>query len=104
MKISAIMVRQSRQIEGVFMKQHIHQWQLQEAKNKLSKVVSLAIQQGPQTITLRGKEAVVVISAVDYKKLKRPVTSLVAFLENSPLCEAELDVTRRRDLSRDIDL
>lgn len=38
-------------------------WQLQQARDQLSKVVHAAMDEGPQTITLRGKEAAVVISA-----------------------------------------
>lgn len=38
-------------------------WQLQEAKNRLSEVVRRAMTDGPQTITLHGKDAVVVTRA-----------------------------------------
>jgi prevent-host-death family protein len=41
-------------------------WQLQEAKNKLSEVVRRALEEGPQTITVRGRDTVV-ISAVSDK-------------------------------------
>ena len=44
-------------------------WQLQDAKNKLSEVVDEAMQNGPQLITRRGIEAVVVISFADYRKM-----------------------------------
>jgi prevent-host-death family protein len=44
------------------------QWQLQEAKNKLSEVIRCARTEGPQEITVRGEPAVVVISAEDYHK------------------------------------
>ena len=37
-------------------------WQLQEAKNKLSELVKAARRAGPQTISVRGKGAVVVVS------------------------------------------
>jgi len=37
-------------------------WQLQEAKSRLRQVVDHALREGPQTITLRGKLAVVVVS------------------------------------------
>jgi prevent-host-death family protein len=40
-------------------------WQLQEAKNKLSKVIDDARTSGPQSITVRGKETAVVLSAED---------------------------------------
>lgn len=53
-------------------------WQLQEAKNKLSKVVQEARTSGPQTITVRGEEAAVVISPKTYCELIRRKDSLVA--------------------------
>ena len=38
-------------------------WQLQEAKAKFSELVQKAIDEGPQTVTRHGKDAVVVLSA-----------------------------------------
>jgi len=43
-------------------------WQLQEAKNRLSEVVRLAQSEGPQTITVRGTDAVVVVSMDEYNR------------------------------------
>jgi len=37
-------------------------WQLQEAKNKFSKLVDDAINDGPQTVTRHGRNVVVVLS------------------------------------------
>jgi prevent-host-death family protein len=45
-----------------------NRWQLQEAKNRLSEVVRLAQSEGPQTITVRGEDAVVVVSAAEYRR------------------------------------
>jgi len=50
-------------------------WQLQEAKNRLSEVVRLAQSDGPQTITVRGTDAVVVISIEEYHR-EHPATAL----------------------------
>lgn len=36
-------------------------WQVQEAKNRFSDVVERAIQDGPQTVTKHGKDAVVIV-------------------------------------------
>ena len=44
-------------------------WQLQEAKNRLSELVRAAQDRGPQTITVRGKDAVVVMSAEGYHRM-----------------------------------
>lgn len=79
-------------------------WQLQEAKNKLSRVVQLAKSEGPQTITVRGVDEVVVISKEDYQRLTEPKTDLVSFLEGSPWSEVELEIERSRDRGREIHL
>lgn len=79
-------------------------WQLQEAKNKLSQVVQEAQKSGPQVITVHGKEAVVVISSDEYRKLTHKEGSLVEFFQNSPLRGVELDLERSKDTGRDIDL
>jgi prevent-host-death family protein len=44
-------------------------WHLQDAKNNFSKVVQRARGEGPQTVTLRGERAAVVLSAEDYDRL-----------------------------------
>jgi prevent-host-death family protein len=41
-------------------------WPLQDAKNRFSEVVQRARREGPQTVTLRGERAAVVLSAADY--------------------------------------
>jgi prevent-host-death family protein len=46
------------------------QWQLQEAKQQLSRVVDLAVQEGPQTITRHGHEVAVVVSIEEYRRLR----------------------------------
>ena len=47
------------------------QWQLQEAKNRLSALVDAAVSGEPQQVTRRGRPAVVVIAAEDYERLRR---------------------------------
>ncbi|WP_208353211.1 type II toxin-antitoxin system Phd/YefM family antitoxin [Pseudaestuariivita rosea] len=44
-------------------------WTLQDAKNKFSAVVDAALTGRPQEVTRRGKLAVVVVSATEYKRL-----------------------------------
>jgi antitoxin Phd len=79
-------------------------WQLQEAKNKLSQLVEEARKSGPQVITVRGKEAAVVLSIEEYRRLAPKPESLAAFLANSPLRGSELEVERLPELGRDVDL
>ena len=58
-----------------------HAWQLQEAKNKFSNLVERAQQEGPQIVTKHGKEAVVVLSVDDYKKITKPKENRVSLLD-----------------------
>lgn len=44
-------------------------WSLADAKAKLSEVVERAKTQGPQHLTKNGKDAAVVLSAEDYRRL-----------------------------------
>jgi antitoxin Phd len=48
-----------------------HQWSLRDAKNSFSAVVAAAIKGTPQTVTKRGKPAVVVLSVTEYQRLSR---------------------------------
>jgi prevent-host-death family protein len=76
-------------------------WQLQEAKNRLSEVVRKASDEGPQVITLRGDDAVVVVAAAEYARLTgKPKGTLVDFFRKSPLATVKLDLTRSRDTGR----
>ena len=79
-------------------------WQLQDAKNKFSNLVETAQQKGPQIVTKHGKEAVVIISINEYKRLTKPKTSLVHFFKTSPLADEDIDLERNKDTPRDIDL
>lgn len=83
---------------------HEREWQLQEAKNRLSQVVDSALHDGPQTITLRGKPAAVVVSFEEFKKLTQPRTTLSQFFRQSPLCGEALDLRRSDDLPREVEL
>lgn len=80
------------------------QWQLQDAKNRLSQVVERAVHDGPQTITLRGKPTAVVVSIEEFRRLNAPQESLASFFKNSPLHGLELDLLRSGDLSREVEL
>jgi prevent-host-death family protein len=83
---------------------HDRDWQLQEAKNRLSQVVDSALHDGPQTITLRGKPAAVVIAFDEYRKLTQPKTGLAQFFRQSPLHGVDLDLGRSEDLAREVEL
>ena len=80
-------------------------WQLQEAKNKFSEVVEEALKHGPQVITKRGKETVIVLSYADYRKMMLTQKKLSDFFRESPLVGIDLDLTRDKSPTRtDVDL
>lgn len=79
-------------------------WQLQDAKNRLSEVVRKARDEGPQVITLHGRDAVVVVSASEYARQAKPKGSLVDFFRKSPLAGSELEIGRSRDTGRPVRL
>ncbi|OGR01159.1 MAG: prevent-host-death protein [Deltaproteobacteria bacterium RIFOXYD12_FULL_55_16] len=79
-------------------------WQLQEAKNKFSNLVDKARHDGPQVVTKHGKESVVIIAIEDYQKLNKPTSDLISFFKKSPLSDINLDLTRDKSSSRDIEL
>ena len=78
-------------------------WQVQEAKARFSELVRDAAESGPQTITVRGRRAAVVLSADDYDRLKRPQPSMPEFLRSSARVAVELNIERDKSLPRDID-
>ncbi len=82
----------------------MRRWQLQEAKNKFSEVTRLAASEGPQLVTKRGKDNVVVISAKDYRKVTDHENSLVDFLRRSPLADVDMPIERDRDVGREVEL
>jgi prevent-host-death family protein len=81
-----------------------HIWPLQDAKNKFSEVVNRALHRGPQIITRRGVQAVVVLSYEEYQRMQKPQTDLVTFFRTSPLADVELDLRRDDSLPRDVSL
>ncbi|CDQ11871.1 Prevent-host-death family protein [Acidithiobacillus ferrivorans] len=81
------------------------QWPLQEARNHLSDVVKRARNDGPQTITLHGEPAVVVLSVEQFRTLTRPNQTLSEFFADSPLRGLDLEVERdHHDVGRDVSL
>lgn len=72
----------------------LQSWQLQEAKNKLSKVIDNAIRSGPQIITRHGTEVAIVLSYAEYQKIVASQQKMSDFFQSSPLAQAELDLSR----------
>ena len=79
-------------------------WQVQEAKQRFSEVVQRAIDEGPQVVTRRGREAVVVVSAQEYHRLTGTKPEFTAFLLSGPdFSPLALEQERQRDLPREVD-
>ena len=81
-------------------------WKLEDAKAKFSEVVRLARSVGPQHVTVRGQDAVVVVSAEQFAALM-PSTrqpSLHVLLSTSPLRHVQLDQKGQTMPVRDVPL
>jgi antitoxin Phd len=81
-------------------------WKLQDAKAHFSAVVRDAQANGPQRVTVHGKDAVVVVAADEFDRLfataKQP--SLHALLSESPLSKLDFEPEGVRSPVRDIEL
>jgi prevent-host-death family protein len=83
------------------------QWQLQTAKARFSEVFRLARSKGPQWITRQGKEAVVVLPAEEFERLtgrRNQAADIVQFFSQSPLAAAGIDLRRKPDFGRSVEL
>ena len=71
-------------------------WSLQDAKARFSELVRLAHSDGPQHVTLHGRDAVVVVDADEFHRLKgaRTRQALIDALQASPY--REIDIEPRR--------
>jgi antitoxin Phd len=81
-------------------------WKLQDAKAHFSRVVREALELGPQRVTLHGKDAVVIVSAEDYRRLAPAAAqpSLHALLSRSPLQDLDFESASGRSPVRDVEL
>ncbi len=82
-------------------------WQLQTAKAQFSELFRRARSEGPQWVTRQDKEAVVVLPAEEFERLKarsRQPQSLVEFFAESPLAKIRIDLGREPDYGRTIEL
>ena len=77
-------------------------WQLADAKNRFSELVSRTLTEGPQRVTRRN-EAVVMVAEAEYERLTGKRPGFVEFLLNGPDL-SDLDLTRDRSSMRNVDL
>ena len=80
-------------------------WSLQDAKNSFSAVVEAALKGTPQTVTKRGKPAVIVVSVAEYDRLTRRdagmTPSFIEHLLGMPRDDGSFD--RARVAPRDVE-
>ena len=71
-------------------------WRLQDAKARFSELVRMAHSDGPQHVTLHGRDAVVVVDADEFNRLKGARTGelLIDALQTSP--HRQVDIEPRR--------
>jgi prevent-host-death family protein len=71
-------------------------WRLQDAKARFSELVRLAHSDGPQHVTLHGRDAVVVVDAQEFNRLKGAQTGelLIEALQASPHRQIEIEPRR----------
>ncbi len=83
-----------------------HQWLLQDAKARFSELVRRVHSEGPQHVTVHGRDAVVIISAEEFRRLRgeRKGDALVAALQASPHRDIEIAPKRASMPVRKIDL
>ena len=81
-------------------------WSLQDAKARFSELVRRVRSEGPQHVTVHGRDEVVIVSAEDYHRLKgdRRGEALVVALQASPYREVEIEPTRAAMPVRNADL
>jgi antitoxin Phd len=78
------------------------EWNLAEAKNRLSEVVNLALTEGPQVIHRR-KDTVVVVAAEEFERLAGRRPSFKDYLAQGDSFDG-LELTRDQSPSRDVSL
>ena len=81
-------------------------WRLQDAKAQFSELVRQARETGPQRVTVHGKDAVVVVDAAEWDRLKKPVSGrdLVEALASSPLRDVPIERLSVKSPVRDVKL
>jgi prevent-host-death family protein len=79
-------------------------WAVAEAKARFSEVIDRALAEGPQTITRKGRKAVIVVAAEEWQRKTRRKGNLAEFFAASPLRGSDLKIQRTKDRLRAIEL
>jgi prevent-host-death family protein len=81
-------------------------WLLQDAKARFSELVRCVRSEGPQHVTVHGRDEVVVVSAEEFRRLKgdRTGEALIAAMQASPYQDIAIAPERTRLPVRDVEL
>jgi prevent-host-death family protein len=81
-------------------------WLLQDAKARFSELVRRVRSEGPQHVTVHGREAVVVIATEEFRRLKGDLMGqvLVAAMQASPHRDIDIEPRRARMPVREVAL
>jgi prevent-host-death family protein len=81
-------------------------WLLQDAKARFSELVRKVRSEGPQHVTVHGRDEVVVIAAEEFHRLQGAITgrALIEAIQASPHRETELETRRTPMPVRDVSL
>lgn len=71
-------------------------WLLQDAKARFSELVRKVRSEGPQHVTVHGRDEVVVIAAEEFRRLKGNLTgqALIEAIQASPYRDTEIETVR----------
>ena len=81
-------------------------WVLQDAKARFSELVRRVRSEGPQHVTVHGRDEVIVIAAEEFRRLRGDVTgqALVDMLQASPHRDVDIAPSRSAMLVRNVSL
>ena len=81
-------------------------WLLKDAKSRFSELVRRVRSEGPQHVTVSGRDEVVVVAADEFHRLKGERTGrwLVEAMQASPYRDIDLEPGRERMRARDVEL
>ena len=81
-------------------------WLLQDAKARFSELVRKVRSEGPQHVTVHGRDEVVVIAAEEFRRLQGDVTgeALIKAMQASPYRDIDIEPKRQPMPVRDLSL
>jgi len=81
-------------------------WLLQDAKARFSELVRKVRSEGPQHVTVHGRDEVVIIAAEEFRRLKGGMSgrALIQAMQASPYPEIDLEPKRAPMPVRDVSL